>query len=219
MLISRAELFSTLSLAALAPPSYDAFAARYDALDGGGAAQALGIPELRSLALGRAAGPVLQVGVGTGLNLPFYDSTRCPTVVAVDLSAGMLREAEATRKRLSLDHISLRQMDVGELGFPDGSFDTVVDTFSLCVFPNPERALAEMARVCKKGGTLLLIEHQVRCNKNPYPYPPLPTPLPAHIPHMRQPPVTPYDFVYISGFCLFCWSRDPRMERLPRTRT
>ena len=101
----------------------------------------------------------LEVGVGTGLNLPLYDGTRC-SVVGVDLSQGMLREAAQTVAQRGLRrHIELQQMDAQQLTFADASFDCVVDTFSLCVFNEPNRALVELARVLKPGGMALLVEH------------------------------------------------------------
>lgn len=162
----RAALWS--SLAALgAPPSpaaepqanYDRWSSGYNALDGGDAATALGLDRLRAKAVGRCSGRVLEVGVGTGLNLPLYDPTNC-SVVGVDLSQGMLSEAAQLVARRQLSHVELMQMDAQRLTFPDDSFDTVLDSFSVCVYTDPQKALSEMRRVCKPGGRVVLLEHQ-----------------------------------------------------------
>ena len=141
--------------------SYDGYAASYNDLDNGPLAESLGLVQLRAEATGLCGGAVLEVGVGTGLNLPYYDPKRCASVTAIDLSAGMLREAEdpaAVLKARSIP-VTLTQMNAEELTFPDASFDSVVDTFSLCVYSRPEKALAEMCRVCKPGGKVVLLEH------------------------------------------------------------
>ena len=111
---------------------YDGYAASYDQLDGGSFADALGMGSLRFAAVSRCRGRVLEVGVGTGLNLPLYDYSQSYTsLTGIDLSDGMLQQARATTDRLQLRNVELRQMDVCRLGFADDSFDCVLDTFSL----------------------------------------------------------------------------------------
>lgn len=139
---------------------YDRYASSYEALDGGVAADALGLSSLRAKAIARSVGNVLEVGVGTGLNLPLYESTRVQKLTAIDLSPGMLREAAAAVERLpSAPPVAFASMDAASLSYADGVFDTVVDTFSLCVMLEPELALAEMRRVCAAGGRVILLEH------------------------------------------------------------
>ena len=142
--------------------SYDAFAPTYDALDGGQAAAELGFDALRREAIARASrGRVLEVGVGTGLNLPLYDWAGVSSFVAIDASAGMLDVARARAQRLGVaDKARLLVGDVAELPFDASTFDVVVDTFSLCVFEDPAAALREMRRVLKPGGLLVCVEHQ-----------------------------------------------------------
>jgi ubiquinone/menaquinone biosynthesis C-methylase UbiE len=98
------------------------------------------------------SGNVLEVGVGTGLSLPDYDPAL--SVTGIDFSGEMLEKA---RKRVAdgkLAHVKeLRQMDARDLDFPDDYFDTVTAMHIVSVVPEPERVMAEIARVCKPGGS------------------------------------------------------------------
>lgn len=142
-----------------ATAAYDAWAAGYDDLDAADSlpARLFGLDSLRSSLVSRARGRVLEVGVGTGANLPLYLSG-VSSVVGIDASAGMLARARE-RVRLSLPSIELQVADASALPFAAQSFDTVVCTFALCTFANPSAALRECARVLVPSGRLLLLEH------------------------------------------------------------
>jgi len=103
----------------------------------------------------RATGDVLEIAVGTGLNLPHYPPAI--RLVGIDLSMPMLAIAERRAAELGRT-VQLRVGDAEDLDVPDGSADTVVCTFSLCGIPDHHRAVAEMARVLRPGGRLLLAE-------------------------------------------------------------
>jgi len=104
----------------------------------------------------RATGDVLEVAVGTGRNLPFYP--RGVRITGIDLSPEMLAFARRRAAELGID-ADLREGDAETLPFEDDRFDTVVCALSLCSIPNSAQAIAEMARVLKPGGRLLLLDH------------------------------------------------------------
>jgi len=109
-------------------------------------------------AANRPAGLVLDVGVGTGLELPMFD--RHTRLVGVDLSLPMLQRAAARVRAKALGNVEgLGVMDATRLGFPDASFDAVIAPFFLSVVPQPHLALAELARVVKPGGEIVLVNH------------------------------------------------------------
>lgn len=110
----------------------------------------------REWACGQASGEVLEVAVGTGLNLPNYPAA--VTLTGLDLSAGMLDLARARSRDLGRA-VTLREGSAHALPFPDAAFDTVVCTFGLCAIPDPATAVAEMARVLRPGGRLILVDH------------------------------------------------------------
>jgi phosphatidylethanolamine/phosphatidyl-N-methylethanolamine N-methyltransferase len=104
------------------------------------------------------AGRVLEVGVGTGLSLPAY--RRDLEIVGIDLSPEMLQKARERVAAERLANISgLHEMDASDLKFPDGSFDTVVAMYVMTVVPEPEKVMGELARVCRPGGEVLLVNH------------------------------------------------------------
>jgi ubiquinone/menaquinone biosynthesis C-methylase UbiE len=105
-----------------------------------------------------AAGDVLEVGIGTGLNLDSYPAD--VSITGVDLSPEMLGHARR-RAAASGRPVTLRVGDAHRLEFPDASFDTVVCTFALCAIPDDRRAIAEMWRVLRPGGRLRLADHVV----------------------------------------------------------
>jgi ubiquinone/menaquinone biosynthesis C-methylase UbiE len=114
--------------------------------------------KIRPLLFQGLAGRILDAGVGTGRNIPFYPPEA--EVVGVDFSPAMLARAE--RRCLSLGaHVDLRQMDVTHLEFQDQSFDAAVATFLFCVLPDDLQVpvLREMGRVVKSGGTIRLLEY------------------------------------------------------------
>src|SRR6266511_753738 len=104
----------------------------------------------------QASGDTLEVAIGTGLNLDLYpDDVR---LTGVDFSPAMLEQARDRAQGLGRA-AELREGDAHELGFPDGAFDTVVCTFSLCAIADDRQAVAEMWRVLRPGGRLLLADH------------------------------------------------------------
>lgn len=99
---------------------------------------------------------VLEVGVGTGKNIPYYPPNA--QLTAIDLSPRMLAQARGRAARLGRA-VDLREADAQALPFPDASFDTVVATFVFCSVPDPVIGLQELRRVLVPGGQLLLLEH------------------------------------------------------------
>lgn len=103
-------------------------------------------------------GKILEVGVGTGLVLPLYGPE--VEVTGIDYSPEMLAKAEEKVAREGLTHVrELRRMDARDLDFPEASFDTVAAMHVLSVVPEPERVVAEMARVCRPGGQVVIVNH------------------------------------------------------------
>jgi ubiquinone/menaquinone biosynthesis C-methylase UbiE len=105
-----------------------------------------------------ASGRVLELGIGGGLNLAFYDPAKVSEVIGVDPSAELRLRAEAAPHAEGLK-VSVREGTAESLPFDGGSFDAVVCTFTLCSVHSPAAALAEAKRVLKSGGRLLFCEH------------------------------------------------------------
>lgn len=105
-----------------------------------------------------ARGRVLEVGFGSGLNLPFYDPQRVEFVWGLEPSAGMRRRA---RGNVSRSPVPVRWLELPgeEIPLEDDSVDTVLLTYTLCTIPGWEQALREMRRVLKPGGELIFSEH------------------------------------------------------------
>lgn len=112
-------------------------------------------------ALNSLGGKVLEVGVGTGLSLPSYRSD--VSVTGIDASAEMLAKAQEKVADLGLRNIeALRLMDARAMEFPDRSFDHVSAMHIMSVVPEPERVMAEIARVLRPGGTVVIVNHFAR---------------------------------------------------------
>ncbi len=105
-----------------------------------------------------ATGRVLEIGIGTGLNLSFYDPSKVSEIVGVDPAVDMSKLA---RQRADLISIPVQTiaLELGQIQAPDASFDSIVCTFTLCTIPDAVAALKEMRRVLKPGGKLLFSEH------------------------------------------------------------
>lgn len=101
---------------------------------------------------------ILEVGVGTGLSLPHF--RRDAEVTGIDVSAEMLAKARHRAARHRLSQVkALVEMDAENLQFSDASFDAVLALYVASVVPNPARFAAEMRRVCRPGGTIVIVNH------------------------------------------------------------
>jgi ubiquinone/menaquinone biosynthesis C-methylase UbiE len=130
-----------------AAPSYDRQIAFFEKLQFGGGREWLGA---------RVRGRILDVAIGTGLNLPHYPAETI--VIGIDLSPAMLAIARQRAADLGRT-VDLRTGDAEHLPFDDESFDTVVCALGLCTIPDPIAAIQEMSRVLVTGGRLLLLDH------------------------------------------------------------
>jgi ubiquinone/menaquinone biosynthesis C-methylase UbiE len=110
----------------------------------------------RQWACAQATGDTLEVAIGTGRNLPYYPQGI--RLTGIEFSPAMLELARRQAQQLDVE-VELRLGDAQALDLPDASFDTVVCTLSLCVIPDERRAVAEMRRVLRPGGRLLLLDH------------------------------------------------------------
>ncbi len=106
----------------------------------------------------RARGCVLEVGIGSGLNLPFYDATRLSKLWGLDPTPEMARMAQRAARSLPFE-VEFIGLPVDELPLEDNSIDTVLVTYTLCTIPDTISALRQMRRVLRPGGELIFCEH------------------------------------------------------------
>ena len=105
-----------------------------------------------------ASGRVLEIGIGTGLNLSFYDATKVSEIIGVDPAVDMSKLARERAAKISIP-VKTIALELGQIQTEDDSFDSIVCTFTLCTIPDAVAALKEMRRVLKPGGKLLFSEH------------------------------------------------------------
>jgi len=154
------EVGAEVKAAETARRRYNRIASIYDLMEG--VIERSLYSKWRSLLWSRVEGRhILEVGVGTGKNFPYYPGNA--EVTAIDLSEKMLERAEARARKEGVK-VHLRQMDVQDLEFEDSSFDTAVATFVFCSVPDPVAGLMELERVCKPGGKVVLLEHVLSNN-------------------------------------------------------
>ncbi|MCD6139648.1 MAG: methyltransferase domain-containing protein [Thermococcus sp.] len=134
---------------------YDRFSKIYDLFESPMEMRAFS--KYRKKALSLAKGKVLEIGIGTGKNLPYYPEG--VEVIGIDFSRGMLEKAEKRKKELGLENVKLLYMDAQNMELDDNTFDTVVSTFVFCTVPDPIKGLKEAYRVLKPGGTAIFLEH------------------------------------------------------------
>lgn len=123
-----------------------------------------GIASLRRSLIGSLAGSVLEVGAGTGRNVDAYSGAAVKRVVLMDFAPSALAVARGkvvarAAREVRMPRFELVCGDAEALPYPPASFDAAVDTFGLCSYQRPERVLAELARVVKPGGRVVLLEH------------------------------------------------------------
>lgn len=135
---------------------FDKEAGRYDRQMG--LFERIVLGSARQWAVAQARGKVVEIAVGTGLNLPLYPAG-VDGVVGVDLSEEMLALARRRVDEQCLDRIELHQCDAQALDLPDSLADTVVSTFTYCTVPDPQRASNEAYRILTPGGRFVLAEH------------------------------------------------------------
>jgi len=134
---------------------YSAYSGIYDLIFGGVLEPRI-VEGIRAMGV-KKGDRVLEVGVGTGLSLSHYPHN-CE-VIGVDLSKKMIEKAQKKKRALALDHVFLNVMNAEHLGFPDESFDHVFAAFVITTTPDPRKILSEIARVVKKGGQVVLLNH------------------------------------------------------------
>jgi phosphatidylethanolamine/phosphatidyl-N-methylethanolamine N-methyltransferase len=100
---------------------------------------------------------VLEVGVGTGINASLYP--RDCQVTGIDLSASMLEKARERVARKGINNVRLLEMDAADIKFADNSFDIVYAPYVISVVPDPVAVVAEMRRVCRPGGRIIILNH------------------------------------------------------------
>jgi len=120
--------------------------------------------KLRKEAISNSYGTILEVGVGTGKNLPYYRKN--VELTAVDFSIGMLNIAKNKQKETGQKGLELYEMDVQNLKFKDDTFDTVISTFVFCTVPDPIAGLKEVRRVLKPKGKAIFLGHMK--SRNPF---------------------------------------------------
>src|SRR5438067_6544751 len=100
---------------------------------------------------------VLEVGIGTGLNLPLYPAT-C-RLTGIDMSQEMLDKAVERVQTLAMPNVSLKVMDATSMDFADGEFDRAIATYTISAVPDPVAVLREMSRVVKPDGIIVILNH------------------------------------------------------------
>ena len=116
------------------------------------------VMKLRAQIIPQATGEVLEIGIGSGLNLAFYDPNRVTSITGVDPAAQMQALARTRADGIDIP-VEIIAVDVHGIHAPSNRFDTIVMTFTLCSIADPIAALTEMARVLKPNGRLLFCEH------------------------------------------------------------
>jgi ubiquinone/menaquinone biosynthesis C-methylase UbiE len=151
------------------------YAATYDLLNG--PAERAGLRQQRHDLLAQASGATIEIGAGTGLNLPHYPPA-VTRLALIEPDPHMRRRLRRRASRLGRD-AEILGATADRLPFPDASFDTAVVTFTLCSVPDQKAALGEITRVLAPGGRLLFLEHvrsadpriAAQQDKIPFPYP------------------------------------------------